>query len=204
MYITSESLQKRIQELSNSIFEATNGTVIFEEFITIPYFNNIIVRFNLDEEQYTIEDIDRYENTMYEIVKDEFMIDFMGEVYKKVGLNMNELDSIFEKCNQKLANDEFIVSPHNEEIQKDVQYLLGLCDLPLNTPVWEIQLEEELALFILGNEFSQLGKVSAKDYSINIFQVKYEQCYGLMKAAMYAKSNHLSLIHVLLDIQKMN
>lgn len=35
---------------------------------------------------------------MYECVKDEFLVDFMGDVYRRVGLNHQELDQIFSKC----------------------------------------------------------------------------------------------------------
>lgn len=84
MYIYSEQLKKRIEEIAALVKEKTNGVVHYEEFIAIPYFGYIILRFDLETEHYTIDDLDHYEELIYDIVGDEFLVDFMGIVYKKL------------------------------------------------------------------------------------------------------------------------
>ena len=49
----------------------------------MPYYGgNIILRFDLKKEKVTLDELDQYEALMYEIVKDDFLIDFMGDIYK--------------------------------------------------------------------------------------------------------------------------
>ena len=53
----------------------------YEEYIALPYYGQIILRFMLHEDTVTLDDLDRYENLLNSIVGDEFLTDFMGTVY---------------------------------------------------------------------------------------------------------------------------
>ena len=105
MYLQSTELLNEIKRITNQILEVTHGVVAFEEYIALPYYGNIILRFDLHKEEYTVEDLDTYEAIMYEIVKDRFLIDFMGSVYKKVGLLPQELNHILSMCYEKYKDD---------------------------------------------------------------------------------------------------
>ena len=77
MFITSKQLKERVQIVSDEIALRSGGKVTFEEYISLPYYGYVILRFNLNENHYTVADVDRYESLMYDCVGDEFLIDFM-------------------------------------------------------------------------------------------------------------------------------
>ena len=200
MYLQSNELLNEIQIIINQISEATNGVVVFEEYIALPYYGNIILRFDLRKEDYTLEDLDAYEVVMYEIVKDRFLIDFMGSVYKKVGLQPQELQRILPLCYEKYKDELITKSTYTNKMQEDVNALLEICGLPFDKKVWEVQLEEEINLLLLEDAFKDLGEYS-KDYVvIHVYGVIQLECEGLIKATMYAKRNHISLVRALLEV----
>ena len=88
MYLTNEKLLKRIQDISNEAELASNHALSFEEYIALPFFGQIILRFTLNLDKYTLDDLDRYESLLNDIAGEEFMTDFMGVVYKKVGVEL--------------------------------------------------------------------------------------------------------------------
>lgn len=171
----------------------------------MPYYGgNIILRFDLKKEKVTLDELDQYEALMYEIVKDDFLIDFMGDIYIKVGLDISHFDEYLIKCAHSYHEEKILSSPFCEKVKKDAEYLLKCVDLPKETKVWEIQLEEEINLFILGKKNSLVKQESADGETVNIFEVKSEECEGLIKAAFYAKRKKLSLVKVLLESEKLS
>ncbi|MBR3840597.1 MAG: hypothetical protein IKM20_05630 [Erysipelotrichales bacterium] len=199
MYSRSEELLNRIRLISDEILLKSFGNIIFEEYIIIPHYGNIILRFNINDSNYTLDDLDNYESMMNECVKDEFLVDFMGSVYKNVGLNHQELDTILTKCQVKYNDIVIPKSIHDNNIKEDARYLLSLCNLPIEQDVWEIQLEEEINLFILGNKTGMLGTYDSNEGTINVYELNRIQAEGLMKATIYAKLNNISLVKVLLN-----
>ena len=200
MYLNSEKLLSEIKEISNEIYRITNGCVVFEEYIALPYYGNIILRFELNKEVFTLDDLDKYESVMNEIAKDRFLIDFMGSVYKKVGLEPRNVNSILPKCYEKYKDEILTKSSFENQIKEDVQYLLELCGLSKDLPIWEIQLEEEINLFVLGKTLNELGTYVLDDMKINVYEIGQLECEGLMKATMYAKNHNISLVRALLEV----
>ena len=65
MFIESNELKNRIKAVSDAIYEQTDHQVVFEEFIAIPHYGgNIILRYNLLSQHYTLDDLDCYEEAM--------------------------------------------------------------------------------------------------------------------------------------------
>jgi len=199
MYIYSESLRTRIADISALVQEKTNGMVYYEEFIAIPYFGYIILRFNLKTEHYTIDDLDYYEKLIYDIVGDEFLVDFMGVVYKNVGVNFANQESQYAKMAERYKDEACTASIHADGIRDDAKILLQQAGFDTNNHVWEIQVDEhELALLILGNQTRKLKEIPG-EISLYVGEVNPISCIGLMKATLYAKRNHISVARILLE-----
>lgn len=201
MFITSKQLKERVQTVSNEITLKSGGKVTLEEYIFLPYYGYVILRFNLNENYYTLADVDRYESMMYDCVGDEFLIDFMGDVYRNIGIDYHKMDKLLADCFDFLKDEKLFKSSYAEMIENDAKQLLALCNLPTNLPVWEIQIEEEILLILLGDSNKSLGRYMKDDAVINAFQVASKPCAGLISAAFYAKRNNVSLGNVLLKVQ---
>lgn len=128
MYCLSDELLGNIKKISQEIYEKTKGVVSYEEYIVLPYYGgNIILRFDLKKEKVTLDELDRYEALMYEIVKDDFLIDFMGDVYKKVGLDISHLDEYLIKCAHSYHEEKILSSPFCEKVKKRCGIFIKMC-----------------------------------------------------------------------------
>ena len=77
----------------------------------------------------------------------------------------------------------------------EAKRLLRLFGLPAETPVWEIQPdEEETALLILGDENAKIKEVQADGMKYEVISVREAPCEGLMRAAVYARERGVSLM----------
>ncbi len=199
MYCTSNELLKKIQVYIDKIEEKSDGLLSFEEYISLPYFGNIILRFNINKENYTLEDLDKYETFIQEIVQDEFLVDFMGSVYQKVGFEPWMYEEKFKKCYHKYAALPITSKDYRDLLIQDGIFILNKCGLPTDVKVWEIQNDEELILLILDNSNEKIGTFSFENRKAHVYIVEENACIGLMRAAMYAKSKHISLVRVLLE-----
>ena len=168
---------------------------------TLPYYGYVILRFNLNENHYTVADVDRYESMMYDCVGDEFLIDFMGDVYSNIGIDYRKMDKLFANCLDFYEDEKLSKSSYAEMIENDAMQLLALCNLPTNLPVWEIQIEEEILLLVMGDSNKLLGQFKKDNTVVNAYQVASKPCEGLISAAFCAKRNNVSLANVLLKVQ---
>ena len=203
MFVDSEQLKKRIQLVSDEIMMRSNGKITFEEYISLPHHGYVILRFNLNEKHYTIADVDRYEAMMYDCVGDEFLIDFMGEVYRNIGINYQNIENLFANCLTFCGCTTQNKSNYAEKIACDAKKLLAMCGLPINLPVWEIQIEKEIHLLLLGDSNKPLGRFENDGTVVNAYQITSTPCEGLVSAVFYAKQNNLSLANVLMRVQTM-
>ena len=71
MYITGETVTRRIAEIAKEADARSGHAVSFEEYLAIPYVGQIILRFNLNREAFTLDDLDRYEQMLAEIAGDD-------------------------------------------------------------------------------------------------------------------------------------
>ena len=77
--------------------------------------------------------------------------------------------------------------------------MLELCNLDKELDVWEIQVDEDILLFIMKDKFEKLGIYKSGGLTIHVFYIDKMQCEGLVKAIFYAKRNKISLARVLLE-----
>lgn len=125
MYINSEALKVRIDEIAREANERIDRPIHLEEYIAIPCFGQIILRFMLEGEDYTLEDLDRYERELYQIAGDEFLVDFMGSVYRKAGVDYADLDRKMLLMEQEYREEPLLSSVHSEGIRADARSCFG-------------------------------------------------------------------------------
>ena len=85
MYLKSRQLSERIRAVTEEAERLTDHVCTFEEFIALPFFGQIILRFNLNKDEFTAEEVWRFESILRMAAGEEFLTDFMGSVYRKAG-----------------------------------------------------------------------------------------------------------------------
>lgn len=199
LYILSDTLRTRIDEIACAVKESTGGAVCYTEYIAIPCFGQIILRFDLEREHFTIDQLDRYESLIYAITGDELLIDFMGSVYRKVGVDYSDQDAKYASMADRFKEEIIDISPHADGIRSDAEHLLKLADMDETADVWEIQVEDDaLILYLLGDVNREIKQLS-EPIKLFIGEANRVSCTGLMKAAFFAKRNQISLGRILLD-----
>ena len=202
MYITSEKLKKRIEAVSREVSERFDRRILLEEYIGLPYFGQIILRFMLEGEGYTLEDLDRYERELYQIVGDEFLIDFMGSVYRKVGVDYSDLGKIFRAMEAEYGDEAVVPSIHAEGIREDAKELLKAAGMDPDQKVWEIQLEDGCyILLLLGKENREIAEIR-EPVRLFVQGVGETECTGVIKAAMRCKRLGVSLGRLMMEMSR--
>ena len=197
MYIQSEKLQARIREISREAARQAGGVIAFEEFVAVPYYGQIVLRYMLNIDSFTLEDLDRYENLLNENAGGDFLCDFMGSVYQKAGVDYSGIWQHLAEMNDRFADEEIIPSIHADGIREDAVFLLKTAGLNPESPVWEIQAEgNEFTLILLGKENRQISSVT-EPVRLTVEETDNRVCSGLMKGTFHCRRNHISLARIL-------
>ena len=98
MINNNKQFLKRLEEIKCRISNDTNGLIEYEEFIVIPHFEFIILRFILNKETITIDELDKYETYLYQIVGDDLFVTNIKRLQK--GIDNHTANSILIKLNQ--------------------------------------------------------------------------------------------------------
>ena len=202
MYITSEKLKSRIEEIAREVNERFDRHILLEEYIGLPYFGQVILRFMLEGEDYTLVDLDRYERELYQIVGDEFLVDFMGSVYRKAGVDYSDLGKIFRAMEAEYRDEVVAPSIHSEEIRTDAKELLKAAGMDPEQKVWEIQLEDgSYVLLLLGKENREILEMQ-EPVRVLVQEVGETECTGLIKAAIRCKRLGVSLGRLMMEMSR--
>ena len=198
MFMTGEWLQQRLAALNKRVLEATNGSVHLEEHIALPAYGQIIARFQTDSVS-SITEVDELERQIQGLAGEEFLVDFMGSVYRQLGVEYSRLDEINERLGQRFKEEPIQQGPYSEQIEKDAQTLLLQCGFSDTVPVWEIQWEnDEYYLLLLGEKSRAIRSIACQP-PIHVSEVNKARCDGLMRAAFAARRLGVSLGHLMLE-----
>lgn len=198
MFLTSELLRERLVQLERKVKEATQGALWLEEYIAVPAYGQIMARFQTIE-PVTPEKVDQWERLLRELTENEFMIDFMGNIYRQLGIDYARLDEINKRLGRQYFEEPILRGPYTEQIQADARELLLRCAMPEDAPVWEIQWEDnEYVLLLLGQEHRAIRTVES-DPHIHVQEANGSLCEGLMRAAFAAKRMGVSLGRLMLE-----
>lgn len=191
-----QTVIEKIDSLRASIPALSGGVFALEEYVLLPHYGgNVMLRFRLNRESVTKEELDGLERELNLLVPEGFFTDFMGEVYRKAGFGYEGLEEKLIRCADVFREEKIPVSPFSEEVKAEAKRLLALVGLPAQTPVWEIQPdEEETALLILGDENAKIKEVQADGMKYEVISVREAPCEGLMRAAVYARERGVSLM----------
>lgn len=138
MFMTGEWLRQRLAALNERVLEATNGSVHLEEHIALPAYGQIVARFQTDS-VLSLKEVEALERQLQGLAGDEFLVDFMGSVYRQLGVEYSRLDEINERLGQRFKEEPIRKGPYGAQIDNDAQTLLLQCVLSQTAPVWEIQ-----------------------------------------------------------------
>ena len=200
MYLCSEALQNSIREIADEAASRSDGRIQYEEMIALPYFGAIILRFSLDLDPVSPDDLDRCEALLNDVVGDEFLTDFMGSVYQRAGVRYDGFERILSTLAVKYQDEPWAPAVHAEEIRADARKLLACVGLDPGLPVWEIQPDDdEILLLILGEAEKPLARTEG-ERRIAAAEVRKDLCTGLYLAACYAKRRRVSLARLMLEI----
>jgi len=198
MFLTGDWLQDRLIALDEQVQEATQGAVRREEYIALPYFGQIMVRFQTDE-AVSLDEVDALERKLQYLAGDDFLVDFMGSVYRQLGVEYSRLDEINERLGQRFKEEPIQQGSYAEQIEKDAQTLLLQCGFSDTVPVWEIQWEnDEYYLLLLGEKSRAIRSIACQP-PIHVSEVNKARCDGLMRAAFAAKRMGVSLGRLMLE-----
>ncbi len=199
MYILSKELRERIAAISQEADTQSGHVLLYEEFIALPCFGQIILRFTVNKEDYSLEDLDQYETMLNRIAGKDFLCDFMGDVYRKAGVDYSKLEQCMIRMNEKFADEQMFQSSHSAGIAADAALLLKEAGLPGDRLVWEIQAEgDEYTLLLMGKESRPIVSI-ADPIRLSVMEVNERICTGLIRRAFYCRRNHISLVRILLD-----
>ena len=199
MYLKSRQLSERIRAVTEEAERLTDHVCTFAEFIVLPFFGQIILRFNLNKDEFTAKEVWSFESILRMAAGEEFLTDFMGSVYRKAGLDFSLLEIRLRELDRQLRDESVPSSLHAEGIRSDGAFLLSAAGLDPELPVWEIQPEGDVFyLLVLGKEPKHIITVE-EPLRISVSEVEERACTGLIKAALYAERNNISLLRVLKD-----
>lgn len=189
-------LKAAIDSLRASIPALSGGVFALEEYVLLPHYGgNVMLRFGLMRESVTAEELDALERELYSLLPEGFFADFMGSVYRRAGVSYEGLEEKLVRCAESYRDEPIPVSPFFDEVDAEAKRLLRLFGLPEDTPVWEIQPDEdETALLILGDENAKIKEVQADGMKYEVISVRKAPCEGLMRAAVYARERGVSLM----------
>lgn len=200
MFTEGKMFCKQLDQIKKKVAKLTDCKATFEEYVIVPYFGFIILRFNISDNIVTLDELDKYETLLYEIVGNDYLIDFIGSVYRSVGVNFETLPNKLKQLSNEYINENIEFDPsYKQNIQNDAESLLAKVGLSLNHKVWEMQIEEnEINLLILGKDNGLIKTIQDKT-KINVIETNEEECTGLVKAIFYARRNKISLARLLCD-----
>ena len=192
MFLLGKELSDRIRQVSDEAACRSNGAVRFEEFIALPYFGQIILRFTLAAGDGSLADLDRWEALLYELVGDEFLVDFMGDDYRRAGIDYSDIEDRYAAFAEAFADEAVPPGLYRDRLRADAAELLKATGFSPDEKVWEIQVSEDgLLLLLLGRSNRLLRAADAS--GVAVAEVDERPCTGLIQAAFYAKRNHISL-----------
>lgn len=207
MFIKSQALMERIKEVSDTVYEKSGGLIVFEEYIAVPLFGFFTLRFDLLSEEVTLAELDGYERLIQEAAGDEFQVDFMGSVYKRAGVSLQAMQASFARCRDAYESESIASSVYAERIKADAAALLKLFSMPEDTPVWEVQVDDEFDVLVFGDERKEPRRYESNGLAVNLFTLSPTdriECEGLVRALSYAKRNGISLASAVMRVSELN
>mgnify|MGYP000076641221 CR=1 FL=1 len=200
LYIESKEFN---DEIYSTIKEVNKHfpNVRFEEYIVVGPLNNVLIlRFtNIDLEQLTLSNLTMREVQIRNIVKPNFIANFLGRDYEHFGLNIKKLTTTLHNCFNSLEVEPIIFEPkYQDRIRDDIERLKG--EIGKDVDVWEIQINDAnidvLYFDDMDNEKRSLNHIS-------FIPIKYDDSFkGIIKATYKAIRDKVSLCEVLLACQK--
>jgi len=205
IYSVSSALQEQIRHVGEVVQDALQESVSLVEYVTLPEAGqHIVLRFEVQRPVPTLEDLDRLEGTLCNLVGEEFWAVLVGRIFSQVEppLPLSELPARLERLAQALYDMPVPTSStkHALLIQHDAQIIRNRLSLAQNEWVWEVEVPVNNggpSLIRIVSE--KLGPEQALTVDGQQFQVEYVPQSGgylaLVKAYPDARRVGSSLMH---------
>lgn len=218
LYSLSSELRETVLAMARLVEEKLQGVVKFDEYIVLPdYGKKIVIRFNLIE--YSIkylEELDEIENSIRNILGDDFWGNLVGRNFEKFGFNKDELANSLK--NIDLNIDDKVINYKDTSyckfVKRDREEIRKLLDLSSQQKIWEIQVsgykDIDGLILIVDESFEcegELEVLSEKNLNIEDQVIRAVICKnhksfnGIIKAYFIAEHNNISLNHVIIQYQ---
>lgn len=199
LYLENDSLLQRIYAIAEKVSVSSAGKIRYEEMIALPFFGQIILRFDYLGPTISISQLDRDESWLREVAGEDFLVDFMGSVYSAAGADLSGIDKKLPVLAERYAGEKWPDPPHAPFLREDGRTLLQEAGLDPSLPVWEIQTDgNEILLLSIGQETRPAIEVPGVP-GLSVGIVSGAACTGLYRAALFAHKNHISLVRTLIE-----
>lgn len=193
LYLESDELRQRISDIADKVALLSSGKIRYEEMIALPYFGQIILRFDHVCPPASLDQLDREETWLRVIAGEDFLVDFMGSVYQAAGVDFTGLDERLPALTERYASEKCKDSVHAPFLREDGRTLLREAGLAPTLPVWEIQVDgDEILLLTMDEEPRPAISVSGCS-GLSAGCVSQPACTGLYLAALHAHRKQISL-----------
>ena len=199
LYLESDALLQRIRAIAEQVSVSSDGKIRYEEMIALPYYGQIILRFDHRGSSISISQLDREETWLRAVAGEDFLVDFMGAVYSAAGVDLSGLEEKLPSLAERYAGEKCEDSVHAAYLREDGRTLLREAGLDPTTPVWEIQTGEEgILLLTLGDKSRPAISVPGCP-GLSVGCVSTLACTGLIRAESFAHRNRISLARALIE-----
>ena len=197
LYLQSDALQKRIQEIAAATELASKGRIRYEEMIALPYFGQIMLRFDLADPSVTLDQLEWDEVRLRAIAGEDFLVDFMGDVYASAGVDLSKLEEKLPELAKRYEKERCRDSVHAPFLRADGRALLQEAGMDPDLPLWEIQIDgDEILLLTMDKEPKPAIEIPGRP-GLFAGSVSELASKGLFRAALFAARNRVSLARVL-------
>lgn len=193
LYLESDELRQRISDIAEKVTLLSSGKIRYVEMIALPYFGQVILRFDRLCPPTCLEQLDREETWLRVLAGEDFLVDFLGAVYLAAGVDFTGLDERLPALAERYASEKCKDSIHAPFLREDGRTLLREAGLAPTLPVWEIQINgDEIQLLTMDEETRPATPVSTCP-GLSVGCVSQPACTGLYLAALHAHRKQISL-----------
>ena len=210
LFSVSPTLQASIEQARERVCDAFQDEVRLVEYITLPEAGqHVVLRFALQREISTLDEVDTIENALDQLVGEEFWVVLVGETYGQVEpeLPLAALPVHLGKFARVVSDIPVPAAstPYAPQIKKDGQIIRACIPLGPNDWVWEVEVplsaDKTQPIIRIVSERTrdkQMITIGEQDYSVE-YVPQSESYVGLVKAYPLARQAGRSLVRYIFE-----
>ena len=210
LYSVSSALTGEILKVANEVSRTLKGKVSLVEYVTLPEVGqHVILRFELQDKSFSLDEIDAIENMLDRLVGENFWAVIVGEAYRKVApeFPLDKLPARLEIFSKIVANIPLPVAstPFASKIKEDAQIIRETTTLSPDDWVWEVEVpfnkEENLPIIRIVSAKPQdkvVVTIGDQEFTVE-FLPPGDSYKALVKAYPMARKSGMALLRYIFD-----